>query len=561
MNTLPTEIIEWIVKDLGRKDLYTCLTVNKQYYSIFIKYLYREINIKCAARVTSLLDSLILYPRTKEAGKHVRKFSALKAYIFSKKYKETELVDILMHLPNIEVFNIRLKMDLVRALSDTTKPILTKIKMLDLQPCFRGERDILTNCYHKYRSSLTTLHSVHVSNVLDTLHTIESLTYFAIFPCLDSLEIDLANTMIMDTMVFTDILKVCPSLTNLTYLCTYMNLDRPELIEREEYPLKRLELYIDYITAEDVSYIKNSLPQLKDLSLAIRTGSEDLEGIINAVLQIKSLLDLSFSFFYPVSTKTAARLFHQLFNHYKQKNKLVVNEACIRQHVTSDSSSFSTIYCPEKQLRTILTTLSSPNLFPRMLQVLNQIGKTLDKVSIDCNDKPMKLEDINQRCPVLSKLTLFHPALIPHHIRLRVNTHHIRLRVNTHLTTLVIERCSIRRSIFKEIEVCYPMLKQLHLSWFSISNEEEDDSDEVQYIHLHVTSLKIKQRDPHISLSNMIFIQAVDDVWVKSWYYCANSKKVVISGYKDTLNIIDLSMGIPSYVFVCKDIEDVILES
>ncbi|KAI8976488.1 hypothetical protein BDB01DRAFT_803083 [Pilobolus umbonatus] len=546
MNTLPSEIIELILHYLKHKDILTCLTVNRYFYSICIKHLYTEVHLNSEVSLSLFLNSIALFPQSQEAAKHVRLITThpmvMSDKLIIQSNKPIDFLNSLTYLPNIRHLSISPTEDLTQALADTDKPILTKLENLSVYQFNNTIGYRLPDCYYRYRSSITTL-KIYDTFLLITQFTAEQLvSYAASFPCLRHLVLNIKRPRMRRILNLADILKACPALVHFSYIGRSMNL-RP-LDPAQKFFIKKLRLGFIYMTVKDTQYIRDSLPQLKRLSLVLKSTTDDRSDIVGTVLQIKSLDTIRCTLPSARDMDTAARFFSEINSRSKQRNEIVINEANLNVKASQSLPLLYTAYHPDRGLRTANISIDFTKKSLGMFPVLTKLGQYLNKVDINGSNTAIDLECISRRCPVLSYLVLQHLSIIPH-----VG----RLTVNNCLTNLTINSCSTKVSALKELTECYPKLKHL---CFSDINIMGDDKNEIHYFHLNITSLKIKPSLFSGPVWGMMVIKAVDDVWVKSWLYNGGHQQEIIAEDIQTSSIKPI-VDNPLYVFISNNVEDV----
>ncbi|KAI8972977.1 hypothetical protein BDB01DRAFT_854356 [Pilobolus umbonatus] len=581
MNTLPNEILENVVKDLKKKDFLTCLTVNKCFYSTFIKYLYRDVYLPDEDRATLFINSLQHYSRNKEAGRYVTSLCADDNIEFNELITELWAFDMLTYFPNIEELAIEASLDLVCSLINTTEPVLTRIKKIHFSRQ-RCSRDYISDCYLKFRSTLTYLQFVYGYSIPPNFLVEESISYLTAFPHLTDLHIEISFSQLCSTFLFTDALKACPSLTSLYYECRTLNFNQLHLEETQTFPhLRNFTIITRSFTVNDAHIIKHSLPQLEFFSLEFHNKIEDEYHTMDTLLQMKIPNTLKISPHEPFNRSTCANILNYLGHWVKEKAEAVVLNTAIFLH-DPKSNALLQEYDPLNNLRTITTSLHHKFKSPQYRNFLDQIGRNLTILEwADFHRTSWNLEDFNQRCSRLTELKLYST---------RLNSYDGTFTVNNHLTSLTIKDCTLNALLLKRLSTCFPNLEELcffqrnwlidkdYVSLDDPYHDPYDDEDsvydyytddnadndavinnQIHYIHLDVHTLTIKQDFPYMSWDIMV-IKAVDDVWVKSWSYNTVSKRIVTSEDKDKINDIQPLENLPLFVFICDAIETVSIQ-
>ncbi|KAI8978125.1 hypothetical protein BDB01DRAFT_800879 [Pilobolus umbonatus] len=559
MDTLPTEIIEWIAKHLRRKDIHTCINVNSQYYSIFIKYLYREVVFTKNDKLKLFLESLVLYPRYKNTGNYVRKFSTCIDYTSNKcpfeNYTNTKIVSFLTNLPNIEEMSIRPTDKLIQALTNTRKPILTKVKSLNFEVYYLGVKDKLADCYAKYRSTLTNLTLNHPE------FTDEELTsYLSLFPHVQNLHIFIREFSKSIKLDFTEILKASPTLNFMECHCISMNLNHLQPREPLTYPLKHLELYIKQMDVQDLQYIRDTLPELKFLDLNIESSTGDTYDFVAILLEMKSLDSLNIRLPGLFELDKARDYMNHLKMRFEEFTEPVINELVYHSPYEKRGRlynpdivkfmQFSTKYHPNRHVRTITTCIDQPYPISMIFDDLAELGGEVDRLDLTRNNhnSVWTLENINRRCSKLTELNLSSLKISPY---IGLST------ANMHLTSLTLKECRIGTSALKQIDTCCPMLQLLNMENIHVLNDGGER--EIHYIDLPVSLLKIIHYEKEDAEWNRIVLRVVGGYCVKSWNFNMLKKRMIISeDPEDMMDIQPLKTG-PLFVFICSSVKHVTL--
>ncbi|KAI8978103.1 hypothetical protein BDB01DRAFT_852641 [Pilobolus umbonatus] len=549
MYTVPTEIFEKIIQNLGKKDLYTCLTVSKHFYSISIRCLFEEVCFTYQDKLTSFLDSFNLYPRSKRAGNYTRSFiTSCDLSLFT----EMHFIDILTLLPNIEELSIIATRKLIHMLTNTTKLILPKIKILHLYLSSKHYQEGVMDCWYRYRSSLTLLPEIPVYKVHED-YTVNDLTsYLASFPCLNTISIDAKDTSVGQTLELKDILQACPLLANLNYTSTSLLTDSTNPAIIQSFPhMTHLEIETDNMTQDNANYIKHSFPRLNFMKLTIDCKEEDEYNMVDTLLQMKIPDSFRISFIHSFNIDSVVHFVGQLNSKAIEMNENVLNKVNFLILGRRKCTTLSSEYNPSRRLRTITTCVCQVHDISKNFDLLDQIGGNLNILEMGnhSTDRVWNLEDFNRRCPMLSEMELRSFKLV---------AYGGPFTINSHLTTLNLFLCKITYSTLKQIAICYPMLQQLHLT---IDLTNDNKMNKVHSIELPVTLLTIRHIEQVKLKWDRTVIKAVDGISVKSWRYSRRSKKMITSDDRKKMTDFGLLRRRPLYVFICNAVEEVILES
>ncbi|KAI8976492.1 hypothetical protein BDB01DRAFT_348916 [Pilobolus umbonatus] len=546
MITLPAEIVELIIKKLEWKDIRSCSTVNRQFYSVSLIYLYEEVYFESEDSLDSFIYSLTYYPQCQKAGIYVRKLAIANSYsdneYFFEYYSITDTIDLLMHLPNIEDLCMESSFELIQALVDTKKPILTKLKRFDFDDVCQ-DSSLYADFCRKYRSSLTTIKSRFIAMSDDHLKQ-----FLTLFPCLNSFEY-YPKYHQDNTVILSDILEICPKLTDLTYDSESVETDTIDLSNIPRHPLTSLTLRLYHMKSVSIQFVRDCLPDLECLDLEMWSDQENSSEIIETILQLKPMKRIYIRFSGMLDKDLITRLIDHSCKLAEEKNESVEHKVILDGNYGHAGPFTMLEYKRGSSINTRQYSLYNWKNVLQVEQVLDQVGKKLEEFGTTqqsyCN-VTWDLEDINRRCPMLSRLSLFH---------LNPITPHKLLTVNEHLTWLFIGSVEAKCLLSNQINVCYPMLKKLILSCIWL--DDDDDCNGIYYIELPVTSIEFIHFRYLGCKWEIVVVKPMDGVSIKSWRYCDKVKEMVMS--EEPLTIINIKRykDGPLCVFICSEIEDV----
>ncbi|KAI8976547.1 hypothetical protein BDB01DRAFT_803356 [Pilobolus umbonatus] len=300
-----------------------------------------------------------------------------------------------MLLPNMEELSINPSLELIQALIDTRKPILTKIKKFDFSFHTDGAQLKYADCCYRFRSSLTTL-----------------------------------STNYLDLPDHRDLLVGCPMLTKLKFSCQSTGINRCNTSKIHDHPLTHLKLDTKHMELKVMQFIIDNFLQLKYLRLRIDSDLTEISNIVNTVLQIRSLetIDIEMTGKF---RSDIVKNFVEHSNHRAEKMKTSVNQEVM----------FEQSYSPRQPYFKIEYRRESP------------IGIRNRFIIGPHDSEDWDLEDIHQQCPMLSELdTVFlKPFLRCGH--LTVNKHLTSLilrseKVNSLLLTQISVSCPMLKQLY-----------------------------------------------------------------------------------------------------------------
>ncbi|KAI8972957.1 hypothetical protein BDB01DRAFT_854338 [Pilobolus umbonatus] len=568
MNLLPNEILEDVIKDLGKDDIFSCLTVNKRFYSIFIKYFYKDIYLPDEDRAFLFLSSFYWYPRTREVGRYVKTLCAHKHVRINKQTVKIWANSLQKHFPNIEELIIRGSQVLAELLINTKKPILTRIKKLQLIETDCSREDV-SDCLLKFRSTLIYLQFVYVDSLPRNFSVDDSRLYFASFPCLSDLFIDIKGSHLCGKLLFTDALNACPSLKSLCYNCITMNFNHHALNETQIFPQLRILFITTWnFNLNDARNIKHSLPLLENFTLEVCYKIEDEYNTIDTLLQMKIPNNITIIPPGGFVMATSSNFLERLGNLSKDQGEIMTI-------ICENNILLKAAYNPKNNLRTIICPFHDP-YNSAYKKFLDRIGKNVCVLkSSDYFHGTWNLEDFNKRCPMLTELKLKSVLL---------KSYNGKYTVNSHLTRLAIESSGLNILLLKDLKVCFPNLQELCLTGESrlydnndfglnpsfqdpygdhtmadFNNHNADIKEQIHYIYLNVHTFVVDQLVNYANY-NIIVVKTKDDLCAKYWSYNSDSRRMVISEGRNWKHEIRSLEKYPLFLFIGEAIETVSLQ-
>ncbi|KAI8972917.1 hypothetical protein BDB01DRAFT_808615 [Pilobolus umbonatus] len=556
MPSLPFEVMEIVTLYLRRRDLYTCLSVCKLWYSVFIRLLYENIDFFHENELKMFFEAITIYPECIEAGKYVKSLdmTVLKDAEHFKIYSDADIsfIDALTNCPSIEELRLTARTDIINALITTKTPILHRLKKM----YFSGNNSSLNteclNCLYQFRSSLSYL------CLNTTSHQDESIiTYLHSFPNLTSLDIEISSTSQQYNHLFDDILKHCPHLISFHYSYTgrityakTLNIEYPSLLHLE---IATHDLYL-----QDIRYIKDRFTRLRSLTLFMNNKLEDEITTINLLMELKNLT----YFYLNIESVSTSYFKSTLFNFWKHADSATTLSRASRINRSSFyylprghqniSMALRFIKCPSTGLReTNCTVRASDFLDVSYEDCLEELGPYLNDLKIEDKypDSCIDIRKLNYCCPSLTKLDLD----IAH-----IMESHLACTSNQALSHLYLLNCHVDDTTFREIEYTYPQLQKLYLTE---PHFIDDWLKKGMYVlQLPKTELRyfiLEQNGDWYSTINFMVMKEVNSQYKCTWSFCSREKRTKIQTNDSIFNRINRFFGPPQFILKSSTVEEV----
>ncbi|KAI8974055.1 hypothetical protein BDB01DRAFT_807349 [Pilobolus umbonatus] len=564
MEHLSVEVFQLITQHLDAKDTYECLLVNKWWYSLFIPLLYQDITPRSEHQLKLFLESMALYPRSKEVGVYVKQLdlfflTSIHAFRMSSD-AEIDFIDALVNCPNIEKLTVNGSSSMMLAVLNRKMPVWKKLKYIVFGWIGLSYSSYIMDWYNKYRSSLVSLNLVLLWNILSEYTPDSLISYLASFPCLEDLCIDIRFAPYNNHPIFHHILNECPRIKHIDFGTTSLHIPTDNSVIKY-YTLQNLWLMVQDLHVVDIQYIKHRFPHLKKLELEVNEKVYDMVNVIKALGDLKTMNEFNLKIHGPMDAYNI-RAFWRYISHYSMQER-VVKKANLMLNVYQHFIALASSKCKNTGIRTVSLSLSGPSdgEIPYD-EYLTSIGDNLDELSMSYPSDPftVDLDVINMNCPVLSKLELY---------TMRLSTMHQFTFPNHNLTTLSLSQCHISDLTFRNIEIAYPKLHHLSLSMCYLNLEDlKDNTCYFQLPNTGLNSLKIVYNPSCGSCTNVVAMKAVEGAPVRLWhneYWC---QPIIITEAHDipsvihlistkTIKVADWSYTKPLCVFVSSTVEEV----
>ncbi|KAI8972933.1 hypothetical protein BDB01DRAFT_839116 [Pilobolus umbonatus] len=501
MEHLPYEIIEQITLLLSTKDHLNCLTVNKFWYSIFIRLVYKRVVFWTRSKLELFLQSITSYPRSAEGGNYIRQFE----------------MSLLKHTEKcLVVFS---ESDILKVLTNPVTP--KKLKNI----CFASGFTLDTidseamDCLYHFRSTLTCLRLDKASHALSE-HTLLSLvSYLTEFRCLEKLQIDLTDTPFGNSSMLDLILHHCPKLTRVHFESNTLNC--PANTSIQSYPnIKKLLIRVDMMHLNDAYYLRDNLTQLKKFKLVIKRSIHNEEKVLNALMNIRSLDRFKMKMPFTLSKYA----FDEFWKHAALPSQFLqerdTNKAVFT--VLNSSKSLSDLLfvkCPiTGRRKSSAMMIMSTQTKPSCQEYLEENGWLFNQLDIrnDMNQSNISLENINRLCPVLSRLVMR---------EIDLTAPSSMIAPNNNLLSLMLDQCEL--STFRNIETAYPNLQNLKLESADFRSGSAENTTfqlpDTGLIYLEINKVKMMGL-----MCNVAIITEIDGVVIRSWHYNRRSNKTIV---------------------------------
>ncbi|KAI8972979.1 hypothetical protein BDB01DRAFT_808870 [Pilobolus umbonatus] len=533
MQSLPFELFEFITFLLDSQDHLHCLTVCKQWYTLFVPILYNSVHFVNNETATLFLSSIIMYSRCKEAGQYVKSLS-----IAEYEMSDTDFRDALVYCPRIE--SLSCHSDLIQDMLHPSMPNMKYLKYLDFHAIDIYPPDLL-DCYYKYRHSLC---SLDLRGTISRECTVDGLmAYLGSFTHLEKLVLEVPWT----EFELDEIFVRCPDLKQLNWKGEMLKISHKMLTKSS---VVELRLQMDRLCQSDIYYIRDKFKQLRSLDIEVN-NEVDVSVLFELPLNrlklvlhdggAKDILDLFWK--HTVSEQSCYSEGNLTFTPF--------DDRCMEFYLDRQGSNGMTASSIVR---------IGQNVFDRLgpEDYLDGYGHQLDSLYLwDNRDRPsMTLNQINSACPKLKKLTLF-SVTFNHTIR----TPHLQLE------ELCLDNCTFdiipgRRSqqLFKCIELAYPTLQTLRLNSLNFEGEYDRPICKIQLPETGLRNLSLYKDFTFLKRWNVIVMKIINVFPVMSWYYSRELGDVQVTENKEILSELAPSAYGPLYILVSSTLEDVDLE-
>ncbi|KAI8974102.1 hypothetical protein BDB01DRAFT_807605 [Pilobolus umbonatus] len=517
MDKLSYEIVEMICNPLTDKEKLSCLMVNRGWYSAFIRHVYKIVSPVGRRKTYLFLESVIRYPRCREAGRYVKDLrlsglTTVNIYGVHQKGK-LELTDALKQCPNIEQLDITLKPCTALLLLSSE---LTEWKQLkDISFSVYGDNygDEAMDIYFRYRSSLTAIRLSRFPKTVNT-YTMSSLSaYVKAFPKLRYLTVDFNDTHFQSNAMLYTLLSLCPTLNNVAYTCDSLG-TLSDTHSSTESSLNILTLTTNHLYPHDIENIRKSCPELGLLQITVVETIHDETQVFQTLIEMSSSTKIRVQ----IDNTFSIALSNNIWKTINASPDPIMKHAFFTPPGDKKDSITVLIYQhPVTKKKTALSTVAfrGENGFPYYSYL--QHGECLDTLIMSTSEHRFLLSfnHINLLCPHLKQMRLYNS---------RVTRYTRCEHVNYAMKTIHLLHCAYLEDMFEEISAAYPSLKTLVLSESKF--KRKFIGVKTYTIHLPRKNLKTVILDES-SFAGVVVIKEANNVPIRSWHY--QDKKVVVT--------------------------------
>ncbi|KAI8980364.1 hypothetical protein BDB01DRAFT_836893 [Pilobolus umbonatus] len=513
MDSLPEEILQLVIEDFDKREYRRCLTVNKKWYSVFIKLLYAKIKIDDANQLRLFINSLSLYPGYARIKYFIRELD-----MFSLDKEEQYRGEDICYFREMNT-----SMDSNQnAPGHNHEPRLPNFYS-SREIIIRSEDDLFSfeevmppiyNDLHHFRIDDPYIYNDECTEFIKTLSTMTNLNrlVFCHYPQLRKEQLHSYSTNLDDLKqtTFYQILSLCSSLTSLKYTCVTLCSNSCSKLSNQQFPkIKQLELVVKRFYLNDSIYIKNIFTELTELTLRIEALPNTNTHTFDALMKMKTLATLRI-----IPGKNIEVTYMHFLLWWSSMSSESIPEKNITYgatFITDDSFPAEIVIqnFPESKSREVTYMYIMRQIFHlnHPIGFLPTIKKDLSKLDI--------------YGPSGDTLKRFSHSLL-HKFEKILSTPMENLR------SVSIDKYIVKESTFKSLEVMFPKLQSINLSkvQFKIS-DTDSSSTEIWLPNKNLECLKL------IAMQQKVVVTREDrGSPVLSWYYCDKTEKTVeVEGY------------------------------
>ncbi|KAI8978571.1 hypothetical protein BDB01DRAFT_852302 [Pilobolus umbonatus] len=498
MEHLPLEVARSIIKQLGFRDYYHCLSVNKFFYALVIELVYKELFFWGRRKWEMFLTALITYDRCRECVHFTKAFNvSFLPDLYPYQVTPTlsmDFIDALAFLPNLETLVVDSHADIIQAILGRRMPKMEKLRILDFNHrCGAATiNEGMIDCSWKHKSTLTHLNINKLTHSISTLPSLVS--FLGAFPRLLDLRID--AQLFRKQPMLDHLLEHCPGIVRMDLKCDALN----SPLTRKKSQVSDLRLKLKKFRHADLHYLNTTTPHLRHLKVMC-------DQLLHPSDVVRSLMQMSRLDLFEIkqsSSPDLIRAFWKYIEHAKTRKAVFMMAG-----KGGESSTVSMTRCPVTKLRT-MKSVSSLRTYAHSLTQLEDIGRQLTELRIDKQNIPssIDLNTINRLCPHLSILGLIHHGLLESGDK---------IVPNPNLLSLSIEGPSVNDATFKMIQDAYPSLRSLELAHLDFQlNHQPGSHVRVGYLPEGLQHLVIKM-DPYEKYT-LLVIKLVEGEAVRTWH-------------------------------------------
>ncbi|KAI8986501.1 hypothetical protein BDB01DRAFT_785851 [Pilobolus umbonatus] len=565
MESLPVEVLDTIFQYVPHSSYPTCLRVCSKWNILISRHLYTDISMCNEEKMKLFLESMTLYPRCMEAGRHVKRLDLYRGFFTPYRTDSTidiDIIDVLIHFPNIEKLKVKGYRYIISSFVNPRMPVFSRLNFL----CFeniQGEAPAeIMDCYFKFRSTLEYLDLTGLTHILQGYSLEMILSYIGAFAHLDILGIDFTSSLEKDKVyAFNAIINHCPHLSQILYKGTSLN--SPDYYSQgpeAKSSLSNIHLQLINSSMRDIYYIKDKFKCLSHLHMIISNKLLNEPGVIDQLMGINSLTDFTIEIYKCHSKDT----FNTFWNNSRPSSDSHTNSSKLRFDATYDGMlnevmilSFVSKYGARSLSSELNIASETVEQFHLTYEdYLEPHGRYLNRLDMTFQeDTPVCLNTMNTLCPDLFELRIECTTLT-------IQRGRDTIKPNLNLKKLDLNLCDFHtytahkhQPFFEDVNLAFPMLEDLHLE-----NPYLDDIELDKSIHTIQLPDKLKK---FILLKELQFphpwrgvvVKEVNGVHEMSWYYDA-ATKCHYTKTEDVLQKYFWRMQLPVIVFKSSTLEE-----
>ncbi|KAI8986582.1 hypothetical protein BDB01DRAFT_786118 [Pilobolus umbonatus] len=559
MKDIPIEVFDSIFQNVPKSDYPICSMVCSQWNYLINRYLYSTIRISSEECMHSFLEGLTLYPRCMEAGKHIKKIdmSSLSTATPFKIHSSVNIdhIDALIHCPNIEQLEVEGFPDMILSFMDPRMPTLNKLKFLCFMHVDSKAPAEIIDCFYKFRSSLTYLDLTGLTHILDNFSPEDIISYIGAFSHVNNLKIELPFSTELKTLpTFDSILDKCPQLSHMLYKSSSLNVpDYNSQSPLKQSSVSNAELDLAYVSMNDIYYIKDKFKCLTHLSLSIINKLTNEPEVIDALMDISTLTDLSIelrnsyrkdtlnAFWKHVTPSSHSRTNSSKISFWSYFNDTLKLKYTFCSGVKSMSSEIS------------ITSETVEEFDLGFVDYLDAHGSHIHNLDLSFHGHQLtELQTLNRLFPELTNLTIDYATMPTSSDLITPSYNLISLMLDSCLFS--VDRTSTVQTFFSDIDAAFPMLKRLDLVYPDFDDEYNENMVYEIQLPEQLKVFTLSKSFILISPWHAVVVKEVNGIHEVSWY-CDEDTLNLYTKNEDVVQEYAQSICLPVFVFRSKTLE------
>ncbi|KAI8988954.1 hypothetical protein BDB01DRAFT_576862 [Pilobolus umbonatus] len=523
MDTLPWEIINLICVHFNKRDLKQCIKVSKHWNTIFMRILYKKVNIMNIHQFN--LFRLFIEP--KPLITHVQEIyiSSNSDYLSVSPLEFYNMMSRCSQLRSLTVPSTLFWLDYILSPNMPEMKALSEIRLSDSTGDFHHK---LMLCHSKYKAKLT--HVTVNSHLVQFLSRQDDIIFnLRSYSQLTHLTIKMGQYLEASSLIDL-VMECCPGLLSLTCSGQIIGLLTPCSTSNGQHKaLAILNLDMLEIDSHACDYIALKFPKLQELRLDISNAFMNGFQWMKTLFNMNHLRVLAFKSLFMDLTKCDDFLFafwdyfHFVINVQSPKpQKIMQFGYSLDSYVAIDLHRY-----PDSELKSISLALKN-YLFVRNppTQFVGTFGNKINTLKLlTPGDDYGIIRGIDIICPLVTELGL-HMSLL--------KLFSIQKKTYPSIHKLTVKNCIIRDSTLQMIELNFPNLTSLQLDDCII---EEDYNIILNHLKGSM-SLKLPKLletfRVHIAVSSvretvmLVADKVVNSQLLCRWYFDNNAKRTIL---------------------------------